>query len=483
MSNIFNGYYLSFYLDSETKNKIEKEFQLNELKLFKEKDIEQYKSKTECVDNHKYILPIGLFSNDEFLPNWKWINTTRNFDKFISREKESKINLYDNQKIIIKKVFEVLNKLINKKVPPYISLIAPCSTGKTIISLFLINYLKLKTVIILPNLQLVEQWVNQTEKFLPQMNVVGSMLGIKQLLKNNPNWDEIDILCIPYQHLINSDMHKIIQNFFPLGIIDEQHKYNTDTNNILSHFLSFTTFKMLFSLTASPRNINRLYFGYTLDVSKYKTVPTFKKIAYLLDISKEKYKPFPPPDSYLKYLKFKNNGKNMSKYYLLANLKNLAIADDKNRIKYICFNILKSWQNNNISRILLLTKFNKEIEYYKKELNSLNNKLTIYDIYSKKKNQTHDYNKEKFIIIATTDNIGTGFDLQSLNILHLSFLTKNLISIIQNSGRIERNNESSLHQIYFYNINSYSNLNILSTVNSIKHTLNQTEWDIKSEII
>lgn len=603
--NTFNGYHLEYHITQKF---------FDELKIFfKTSTFYFYKKNSSkpvlCRVNDRYLIPIGLFSNKGFVLQCQWTITDRKFSNqmLYSNLIKSSITLLPVQDEIIKEFLIHSNniKKINQS-PIYINLVGECSIGKTIMAIHIMYLMKLKTLIILPSLELSKQWKQQIDTYLSHVNCYASLLGVKKFLTMDKKaLNNIDILCIPSKHLSNKEFKDYITQEFSICIIDEQHGYNLETHEVMQHFFTYSSFSMCLSLTATPRLFNSLYLGREINLKtiiEQYTTKNFKKIAYEIQLPLTNYKYFVKPDEYDAYKKQKSKQNSITKdtmYYLL-NLKKQCISKDQNRINTIVKQIVQSYIHNieiENPKILILTTFVREInEYYtaiinelkycldielkqnekihaqcirpvsneKKILNpgiktsisydnllpksnmssdfitkniennlinpdvlenDLGNSLentdiksmydetklnlirkynnlinNIFEIYAQTENQkSRDnilsnlkpklINLDKYIIIGTDAQLGTGIDIKELNILHLIGVPNNERNITQYAGRISRNNPTDIHILYYYNINSYQNniprtfidfkypIDIKTQISLIRKTLMEKNWE------
>jgi superfamily II DNA or RNA helicase len=475
--NIFNGKYLEYYVDNALYYNIHKIIGPKPIELYNNKYV-----KLLLEPNKKYILPIGLFSNPDLVLNCKWGNSNRNFNNVINNI-SCNIILKDKQEIIIKEFLKHRNIIIEKnKAPIYINLIGHCSIGKTVMAIYLINKLKLKTFIITPSLELAKQWGKEISKFLQISAYYVSLNGVKSFLKD-PKKNEYDIICFPYKHLTDTEFHEFLMENYSLGIIDEQHKYNLETNDVLQYFLTFCSFPAFISLTATPRRFNKLYLGREIDMNTLSSIETFEKIAYEVLTPGYKSDASANTKEYITYRKLKKTRQYIrNKELLLSIYKKKACASDIFRNQNIVHGIVESFKED--SKILVLTKFIEDIDRFYSMLKKYINEKYLFKIYASDRNNSKalinikqklkDY--DQYIIIGTEDHLGTGIDIVELNILHLTSFTTNKRNIIQYAGRVSRENSSKTHYIYYYNINSLKNLEIEKEISIIRQTLTDNNW-------
>lgn len=362
--NFFDGYHLKYYITPKLLSQIQELIGTYSFNLFTKHEIS-----IPCIANNYYILPIGLFSNKRFHIMCTWLKTNRQYNIKLNSDIQSNIILREPQKIVFNHIRKNCEDIIKtNKTPVYLNLIAQCSFGKTILSLYLINFFKYKTIIIVHNLYMAKQWGTQIQKNLLNINCYVSTKGVKKFLDLDEKIkSSFDILIFPYKHLSNSNFLTYISNSFSMAIIDEQHIYNLEENVTLQKFLSFYSFQIFISLTATPRRINTLYFGKEINVDLLleSNICNFQKFVYEIQLSNDKYNDFIKPEIYDFYISKKKNIRNKQDMLKLVLYKKQCLAADDNRIKTIINEVINSYlYNDNVNnpKILILVSFINDID-------------------------------------------------------------------------------------------------------------------------
>lgn len=328
---------------------------------------EKTKLKKIIMPNENYYVPMGLFANPGFVLNCIWDmkgHMMPNKDNI-----KPNYELRDEQKLIIKKFEnECADIKLKNKSAIYTTLFAECSTGKTIIAIDIIQKLKFKTFIITPSIELAKQWNDEINKKLFNINSFASEKGAKTLLQMpKEELNNFDIICFPSRHLSIPEFQEFLSNNFSVGIIDEQHTYDMLKNDSLRQFMSFNSFPVFISLTATPRKQNSIFFGRIIDVTDILDIhkpKTFKKIMFEISLDETKYDIF-TFQSFDTYMITKSNKNNMpNKIQQLTLLKKKCIAEDMNRMKTISNNIIDSFLILHFPKIIVLTPFVFEIKLY-----------------------------------------------------------------------------------------------------------------------
>lgn len=514
-SNVFNGYFLKYLLTKDLLQQINKDFKSyenlslipsNTIPMHSEdfNNVVEYIGKKPAMRDIKigksYLFPIGLFSNDMYELKCNFTQTDRDFDiPLINRDSvTSNITLNDSQISIVSLLNEEIKRITNnQKAPVYLTISSPCGAGKTTLGTYLISVLKQKTFIIVNTLELGKQWEKRINQELTNVNCICSIDGATSLLKRSrAELNGIDVLIFPDKHLANNKFLNFLIMHFSMGIIDEQHVYNLTTNLNMKKFLTITSFPYMFSLSATPRQINSFFLGKIIEtksIVRENDPLRFQQYAYevrytlMKDINKNILKS-------KEYEEFENTLRmpyNSQKANIISILKKKVLAFDPERINIIKNKIESSLNLLEHPKVLVLTRFVDEIDKYYQDLKDLKNKdYSVFPIYtSATKSQCPDgvtlndikeiiNNTEKFIIIATQDNVGTGIDIPSLNILHLTSLEKNEAKIEQFTGRISRNNNTNVHHLFYYNLYNYPRIKFDIEIKNIQTVLNREGWKI-----
>lgn len=472
--NTFNGYLLKYkfnrsevelvYKTCRTKNIL--------LPLSKDKPVRA----PIFPDKQYYITPIGLFSNPGFVLDCVFEDTEREFKIPMEKPCVSNIKLNPLQETIVAELKKQTDDIITKnKAPPYITLVAECSIGKTVISIHLLSELKMKTLIITPSIDLGQQWCNSIEKFVPGADVFVSKQGARKLLAMK---NAHDILIVPSKHLSNEEFTSFVTDNYSVCFLDEQHTYNMADNENLCSFFTMNSFTRVFSLTATPRPINSLFFGREVVVEELinrSKRNNFTKEAY--DISLLKYENYPLSDYYTSYLKsLKSSSRSKDDLLYRSILKKRCLLDDQNRMNVVIRMIKESYSEKR--KILVLTPFVDDIKNIKNSLGTLPN---VFEVHAENKDELESV-KEKskaldtYIIIGTEKHLGTGIDIQELDTLHLVSVTSNERNLIQYAGRVSRNNSTPVHKIFLYSISSYPAIKLGPECFNMMNILEKKGW-------
>jgi superfamily II DNA or RNA helicase len=327
--------------------------------------------------------------------------------------KQIKINfkgkLKENQDKVINNTYK---KLLNSYNMLYC---LPCGFGKTVIAIYILCKLKLKTFILVHKCELMDQWIDRLLFFTDISKEEIGIIGDSKKIVN----DKCKIIIGMEQTLMMDFFDKsIIPEDIGLLICDECHhlgaeKFNKSIQKIYS--------KYFVSLSATPyRNdgmtdVYKSFLGYNeykQERGKTDTV-IVRKLEYKM--SEEKIK---------KYNFIFSNTKK------LQNTINILVKDDDRNL--LILELIYDCINNN-RKILLLSDRIKQLElYYDNSLKYIKNKnVKISRLFS---NYSEDL-KNCDILLATFSKAAEGLDVPQLNTLILATPKSN---VEQSCGRILR---------------------------------------------
>lgn len=407
-----------------------------------------------------------------FLKSIMNIQIKYNLDVHRSPKMKTKYILHHYQKTIIDKLQKKYVDVCNNKLPFYLTIIAPCGFGKTILGIDLIKHFRVKTFIVVPTFILGNNFYTKISELTNAQCFVsknGARVFLEKEYENNH-----DILIIPNKHLENLQFCQYLHKNYSLGIFDECHINNIHNDVAITHFLNNFTFPNLIFLTATERINNKFSMGLTLKVTdfiKREEYQSFKIFFKFIEYNNT----IPNFENNTQFTIYKKNIQNKNK---AMRCRQLCFAEDFNRHKLVVKNVLLDYKSENKSKILMVTLLDKEIfiyldllekhnvnvlpiisgkKYYAKKyishqssfFNNNSDKIKI-DYYNKDKYTKFIKNKQKFIIIGNFDYIGYGVDFPDINALHFTNLSISKTINQQSVGRVSRNNEFSEHFIRYY---------------------------------
>jgi len=334
-----------------------------------------------------YELPRALFEGEHTLLASNW--TEINFNL--------KVNLYPHQQ-------EILNKFKNfyKPYKTFGGIIkAKTGTGKTVIGLAIAQYIGLRTLIVVPTVVLLNQWINRIlEHTTLTRKDIGIIQGSKCVIDKPIT---IGIL----KSLAEISYHKSVYENFGLTIYDEGHLLGAKTfSQVAPKF--YDKFRLM--LSATPRrkdNADNVFYYHIgriiVNDTKVNTVPILTIVKYT-DLNHKPYK-------YMAYGKF-----------IQSRFLNY-IANDTKRNKIIADIIKKAY--NKGRHILVLSDRISQLENIAKMIDGIDYGFVI----GGKQDKNHR------VILGTYQVAGLGLDVKDLDVL--IFATPRT-DIEQAVGRITR---------------------------------------------
>lgn len=343
--------------------------------------------------------------------------------------------LYDYQKIAQEELLKYDNGILS----------ASTAFGKTILAISMIAKLKVNTLILVNNINLLKQWEDKLNNFLNvsyeyKKNKFGLYYGQKKKLNY-----KVDIASI--HSFDDNDRRDEILSKYGMVIIDEVHHIAART---FEQVIRSCTAKYIYGLTATPKRSD----------GNEKII--FKTIGNILYEYKEKNNLF------AKILEPR-----LTSFHLDSKDKLLTYVE-------ICNKIIESDERNNLiiedikinfenkKNILVLTDRVEHTKILKEKIEIFTDKVFVINGQMKNKDknniskQINSINEDGYIIIATGKYVGEGFDLPSLNTLFLTMPFKWEGMLSQYVGRLHRLSENKSEvKVYDYvdiNVKMFSNM-------------------------
>lgn len=315
-------------------------------------------------------------------------------------------DLRDKQKEIIDIVIPHIKKF-NGGV-----LCLPCGAGKTVVSLFLASYFKVKTLVIVHKSFLLNQWKERAEQF------TDAKIGIIQ--QNKVEIEGKDIVIGMLQSIAKDKYSEEVFKQFGMVIFDEAHHAPSE---YFSRALPIINAKITIGLSATPKRndgLEKILYWY------------FGEIMYKMDSKSNN-------NVLVNIIKYNLDHEKFKEYYLQAGEVNRAKTINKivtigRRNKYIIDTIEECLKENNKRKILVLSD---RIEHLKSLKNRLDNReITTSDFYiGGKKQKDLDIAEKAQVIWASYAMASEGLDIPDLNTL---FMVTSRRDVIQSTGRILR---------------------------------------------
>lgn len=382
-----------------------------------------YENEIEDIINELTISPISIVDyggeSEEFcvcLENKKKLFVPKYYglQKFglpeINLPNEEYIDLEFNGKLMENQIEPVNEYLNNARDPLKMGgiLQLPPGYGKTVMALYILCELNVKTLIIVHKEFLMTQWKDRIEQYIP-----GCEVGI---IKQSKTDIDKPIVIGSLQSICSRNYDNEVFNGFGLVIIDECHHIGAQ---VFSRALNKVNFKYSLGLSATVNRkdgLSKVFKWFIGDIvykiQKKKTITT--EVLCLVYNEEE----------YQKEETMYNGKPNISK--MINN-----ICEYLPRTKYIVDTIKELYDNRNI---IVLSDRRKHLEDM---YGMLDGYERGYYVGGMKKEQLKE-SEEKKVILGTYNMVSEGFDLPKLDTL---ILASPKSDIEQSVGRIQRKHE------------------------------------------
>jgi superfamily II DNA or RNA helicase len=314
-------------------------------------------------------------------------------------------NLKEEQKEVVQEFFDCITKT------PGGILQLPCGFGKTVIGIYIISRLKLKTLIVVHKEFLMNQWIERINMFIENPRI-----GVIQ--QNKIDIVDKDIVIAMVQSICLKDYDPSIFHDFGFVIYDECHHLGAE---MFSKTFSKVTTKFCLGLSATPnrkdglRKVFEWHLGKVI-VKKESNTENNVEVEILNFTDTEKF-PFPySPRKRASLVSF--------------------VCDSNNRNDFI-INKIKELYPCEIRRILILSERRSQLEYISAKLNESNFECGFY--IGGMKQKCLDESSKKRIILGTFQMASEGMDIPALNTI---ILASPKSDIEQSVGRILRTKHS-----------------------------------------
>ena len=314
-----------------------------------------------------------------------------------------------------------------------------CGGGKTVLSLYIIHLLKVKTIVVVHKDFLMTQWRDRIKQFLPDAR-------IGKIQQNTIDIENKDIVLAMVQSLSMKEYDSGTFSSFGLAVFDECHHLGAE---IFHKSMKKIASRYMLGLSATPdrkdglRKVFEWYIGPMVYSNKEKNTDYIETRVYEYYNENEKY----------------------SKEEVLYNGKTCLprminnICEFKERCDFINDLIVEEY--NKGRKILILNDRRGYLENTKKWLNK-NIKENCAGLYvgGMKPNELRE-SQEKDIILGTFSMASEGMDIPKLNTI---FLTSPKSDVVQSVGRIlrEKADVRKFHPLVFDIKDIHENLKIFN---------------------
>lgn len=336
-------------------------------------------------------------------------------NELLNEDLYSKINVYfvktlrDEQVIAVEKYMEQANQIGGGLLQ------LPCGFGKTVVALYLVSLIKLKTIIIVHKEFLMNQWIERIKMYLPTANI-GIIQGKKVDVENK------DIVIAMLQSVSMKDYANEVMSPFGFAIVDECHHMGAE---VFSKALPKIFTKYMLGLSATPdrkdglRNVFEWYLGppaHTI-IRKINQQVMLKKLTFV-DPEAEKM------------LKKYKEGNPATRIRLLSHL---VESKERNELLLSAVLDLLNMEDGDERHILLLSERRQHLEDLSVKLRENGIECGFY--WGGEKQSKLDEAQKCKVILGTYHMASEAMDIPSLNAMILSTPKSD---IEQSVGRILR---------------------------------------------
>ena len=307
-------------------------------------------------------------------------------------------------------IYDIVKNTLDKDGGAIISL--KCGGGKTVLSLYILAQLKVKTMVVVHKDFLMTQWKDRIEEFIPNAK-------IGKIQQNTIDIDNKDIVLAMVQSLSMKEYDKDIFKCFGLIIFDECHHLGAE---MFSKCMPKVASKYMLGLSATPnrkdglRKVFEWYIGNIAYTSKEKNE----------DYVEVNIINFTSDDP--KYSKVENSYNGKPNFPKMIN----KICEFKPRTKLIIQKATDLF-NEGDRNILILSDRRGHLDYIAKKLENKNISCGFY--VGGVKPELLRIAQDKDIILGTFSMASEGMDIPKLNTI---ILASPKSDIVQSVGRILR---------------------------------------------
>ena len=389
-----------------------KDFNLKEIKEIKDElNVKPFNFNDIGTGTEKKFQVYLESPNKLYLPRFYGINRfgEPNENKIGDGEK-IKINFKGDLREEQKPIFDIVNKELLEKGGAIISL--KCGGGKTVLSLYILAQLKVKSMVVVHKDFLMTQWKDRIEEFIPNAK-------IGKIQQNTIDIDGKDIVLAMVQSLSMKEYDKDIFKSFGLIIFDECHHLGAE---MFSKCMPKVASKYMLGLSATPnrkdglRKVFEWYIGEIAYTSKEKNEDYVEVSIINFDSIDETY------------CKVENGYQGKPNFPKMIN----KICEFKPRTEIIISKTIELF-NEGDRNILILSDRRGHLDYISIELSKFNISCGFYVGGVKPELLREAQNKD--IVLGTFSMASEGMDIPKLNTIILSSPKSD---IVQSVGRILR---------------------------------------------
>lgn len=332
---------------------------------------------------------------------------------------------------------------------------AATAFGKTVVSSYLISQRKVNTLIIMQSVSLIDQWVDELHRFLEinedlpvyktktgkekqRKDLIGVLHGSKNTLTGI-----IDVVSV--NSIYDNEGNCRLNHEYGMVIVDECHH---GASHVFENVLRQINSKYIYGVSANDKRIDRLEKKVYMQLGPIRHQYTSKERIEKQSIDHHVYPRF------TRIMALGDSKNDLNSAYAF-------ISKNENRNNMIISDIKKCIEENRTPIVLTRYKDHAKSLYESLKKNVLDHTYLIYGDHTLKENEevrktilalSHD---EPFILVATSQSVGEGFNVPRLDTLFLTSPVSGEPLVDQFLGRINRDYKYKKSAIVYDYVDSH----------------------------
>lgn len=332
---------------------------------------------------------------------------------------------------------------------------AATAFGKTVVSSYLISQRKVNTLIIMQSVSLIDQWVDELHRFLEinedlpvyktktgkekqRKDLIGVLHGSKNTLTGI-----IDVVSV--NSIYDNEGNCRLNHEYGMVIVDECHH---GASHVFENVLRQINSKYIYGVSANDKRIDRLEKKVYMQLGSIRHQYTSKERIEKQSIDHHVYPRF------TRIMALGDSKNDLNSAYAF-------ISKNENRNNMIISDIKKCIEENRTPIVLTRYKDHAKSLYESLKKNVLDHTYLIYGDHTLKENEevrktilalSHD---EPFILVATSQSVGEGFNVPRLDTLFLTSPVSGEPLVDQFLGRINRDYKYKKSAIVYDYVDSH----------------------------
>lgn len=332
---------------------------------------------------------------------------------------------------------------------------AATAFGKTVVSSYLISQRKVNTLIIMQSVALIDQWVDELHRFLEinedlpvyktktgkekqRKDLIGVLHGSKNTLTGI-----IDVVSV--NSIYDNEGNCRLNHEYGMVIVDECHH---GASHVFENVLRQINSKYIYGVSANDKRIDRLEKKVYMQLGPIRHQYTSKERIEKQSIDHHVYPRF------TRIMALGDSKNDLNSAYAF-------ISKNENRNNMIISDIKKCIEENRTPIVLTRYKDHAKSLYESLKKNVLDHTYLIYGDHTLKENEevrktilalSHD---EPFILVATSQSVGEGFNVPRLDTLFLTSPVSGEPLVDQFLGRINRDYKYKKSAIVYDYVDSH----------------------------